>query len=313
MVEDVLDQHPLRVLVGPTASGKTSLALELAERAGAELVSLDSMLVYRGMDVGTAKPAPEELARVRHHLVDIASPAERYDVQRYLQDAALALEDVYARGKRAIFVGGTGFYLAALLRGLFKGPPVDPELRARVEALAVELGPEALHEKLAAIDAESAERLHPNDVRRVVRALEVYEQTGRTLADWQEEWGGEPGDRARSARLVGLRLETAELDRRIRARTEVMLSGGWREEALSVREDPGFGPSAVQALGYEEVLAWADGELERNEALERIALRTRQFARRQRTWYRKFDITWLDPDGGASADEALQAFGWGAA
>lgn len=310
MSEDVLDREPLRVLVGPTASGKTALGLALAERAGAEILSLDSMLVYRGLDVGTAKPTAAERARVRHHLLDLVSPAERYDVQRYLADARAALADVYARGRRALFVGGTGFYLAALVRGLFEGPPVDAALRGRIEARAAAQGPGPLHAELAAVDPDSAERIHPNDVRRVIRGIEVFEQTGRPLSAWQREWGATPSPRVERARLVGLALETPELDRRIRLRTDAMLDAGWRDEARAVSAGEGFGPSARQALGYAEVLAWADGALTREAARERIALRTRQFARRQRTWYRKFPIRWLDPDDPAVVERALEALGW---
>ncbi len=293
---DVLDRVPLRALVGPTASGKTSLALELCRQSGAEVVSLDSMLVYRGLDIGTAKPTAAERAAVPHHLIDLVEPNERFDVQQFLAALRTALVDLERRGVPALLVGGTGFYLAAVLRGQFDGPPVDAELRKELEARAVELGPERLHEELAAVDPASAARLHPRDVRRVVRALEVQRQTGQPLSAWQQEWGGERSARERRARLVGLELGPDELDRRIRARTAAMLDAGWREEALAVRAGPGFGPTAVQALGYREVLAWADGALTRAEAEAAIALRTRQFARRQRTWYRKFALSEVPAD-----------------
>lgn len=305
-----LDERPLRALVGPTAAGKSALALELAERAGFEVLSLDSMLVYRGMDVGTAKPTPDQRARVPHHLIDLVPPSERFDVSRWLGAAREALADLSRRERRGLFVGGTGFYLAALLRGLFEGPPTDPALRARVEARAAELGPQALHAELRRVDPPSAERLHPNDLRRVVRALEVLEQTGRPLSSWQAEWAGEGGPREARARVVGLELAPAQLAARIRARTVAMLDGGWREEALALREGESFGPSAVQALGYAEVLAWADGELTREQALERIVQRTRRFARRQLTWYRKFDVTWIPADAPDRAERALEVLGW---
>jgi len=308
---DPLDREPLTLLVGATATGKTALALRVAEVAGAEILNLDSMLVYRGLDIGTAKPDAGERARVPHHGLDLVGADERYDVQRFLADTRAALEDVQGRGRRALFVGGTGFYLAALLRGLFEGPAHDPVLRERLELHAREVGAEALHAELSARDPLSAERLHANDERRVLRALEVLEQTGRTLSEWQTEWeAGSP--RLASARLVGLASEKATLDRRIAARTRAMLDAGWREEALRVREDPGFGPTAAQALGYREVLAWADGELERDEAEQTIALRTRQFARRQRTWYRKFDAHWVEagPPDDARVRATLGALGW---
>lgn len=307
---DPLDREPLSLLVGPTAAGKTALALELAERAGAEVLSLDSMLVYRGMDVGTAKPTREERARVRHHLVDLVEPSERFDVQRYLVAARAALDDVLRRGRRALFAGGTGFYLAAILRGLFEGPPVDPELRAALEERATAEGGAALHAELARRDPPSARRLHPNDARRLVRALEVLEQTGRPLSDWQREWRERPSRREARARIAGLALDPEELDARIARRTEAMLDAGWREEALAVRAGGGFGPSARQALGYAEVLAWADGDLSREEAAERIAARTRRFARRQATWYRKVAIEWI-PAGAPDRVERAQAIlGW---
>lgn len=306
----VLDRVPLRFLVGPTASGKTALALELCRRTGAEVVSLDSMLVYRGLDIGTAKPSAEERRRARHHLIDLVEPNERFDVQRYLAALCAALAELERRGVPALLVGGTGLYLAAVLRGLFAGPAVDLDLRRGLVSRAAEVGPVALHAELATVDPAAAERLHPNDVRRVVRALEVHAQTGRTLTDWQREWAAEPSPREQRARIVGLEVSVDELDRRIRARTSAMLDAGWRAEAERVRNGPGFGPSAIQALGYTEVLAWADGALTRAEAEAQIALRTRQFARRQRTWYRKFAVQWLPADGPDLTALALAALGY---
>lgn len=305
---DAFERAPLCCLIGPTAAGKTAFALEVAEAAGAEILSLDSMLVYRGMDVGTAKPSSDERSRIVHHMIDLVQPHERYDVQRYLTEACVVLDDVLRRGKRALFVGGTGFYLAALLRGLFDGPEVDPELRAALELRFDEQGPEALHAELARIDPTSAQRIHMNDRKRLVRALEVQQQTGRSLSDWQKQWG-QPSARESSARLVGLQLEREALDARINARCGQMLDAGWREEATRIRAGDGLGQSAAQALGYAEVLAWADGESTRAETEERIAQRTRRFARRQDTWYRKFPIKWLSATQ-ASVAEALNVFGW---
>lgn len=301
-------QGDLCAIVGPTAAGKSDLALEVAERAGAELVSLDSMQVYRGMDIGTAKPDEAMRARVPHHMLDLVTPDERYDVQRFLGDLAPVLAELAERGRRALFVGGTAFYLKALTHGLFEGPDVDPGLRARLEEEARELGPEALHARVAAVDPASAARLHPNDTRRLVRALEVHAQTGRALSDWQREWEGQGAGRPR--RLVGVGHTVPDLDARILARARVMLDAGWPEEAARVRERWGFGPTAIQALGYAEVLRMVDGELDREECAREIALRTRQFARKQRTWYRKFEeITWL-PSAGDRVGLALEALGW---
>lgn len=291
---DPLERRTLCFLVGPTAAGKSALALELAERAGAEILSLDSMLVYRGLDVGTAKPTAAERSRVPHHLLDLVEPSQRFTVQDYVAATRAALAEVEARGARAFFVGGTGLYLKVLTSGLFEGPAVDPELRRRLEARYDELGPRAAHGELLRVDPRSGARLHPNDKKRVVRALEVFEQTGRPLSEWQREWGAAS---SRRHRIVGLDLPVPELDRRIEARTHAMLDAGWPEEARRVRDRPGFGPTAAQALGYAEVLELVDGRIDRQECARRIALATRQFARRQRTWFRRFpSALWFDPE-----------------
>lgn len=305
-----LRNEPLRCLVGPTAAGKSRLALALAERYGVEIVSLDSMQVYARMDIGTAKPGVEERARVPHHMLDLVQPWERYDVQRYLRDLEPVQGDLDRRGRRALFVGGTGFYLMALTAGLFEGPPVDIELRRRIEARTREEGNPALHRELARIDPACAARIHVNDTKRLVRALEVYEQTGRPLSHWQKEWSsfalsGARGPSRRPRRIAGLDLAVSELDRRIGERTRAMLAAGWVEEALGIRALGGFGPSAIQALGYRDVLDLADGRVDRETCAARIALATRQFARRQRTWYRKFpDIAWFPAPEGPRATRA---------
>lgn len=314
--EDPLAGLPLCALVGPTAVGKSSLAQALCEEVGVELFSLDSMLVYRGMDVGTAKPGASEQALVPHRLIDLVDPPQRYDVTRYLRDVRAAALQLAARGARALFVGGSAFYLKALLEGLFEGPPVDPVLRNALEERARERGNAELFGRLEEIDPRSAARIHVNDTKRLVRALEVFEQTGRTLSDWQREWGWY-GERrpARVQHLVGLELPVEELDERIARRTAAMLDAGWAEEARAIRDGGGFGPTSIQALGYREVLEHLDGRLERAECAQRIRLRTRQFARRQRTWYRKFDeIEWRRPPVGdpssAELRELARCFGW---
>lgn len=303
---DPLAGFDFQGVVGPTASGKSALALALAERHGFELVSLDSMQVYRGMDVGTAKPSAEERARVRHHMLDLVEPSERYDVQRFLRDLEAVLVEMRSRNARPLFVGGTGFYLKVLLAGLFEGPDVDPALRASLEADARERGSPALHAELVALDPDSARRLHPNDAKRVIRALEVLRQTGRKLSDWQREWSA-PSPRAERARLVGLGWPVDVLDARIAERTRAMLAAGWPDEAARVRATCGFGPTAVQALGYREALAVHDGAIDADRAAREIAAATRQFARRQRTWYRHFSITWLPTTARERAEGGLVA------
>ena len=308
--DDPLERAPLCALVGPTACGKTALALEACERVGAEVLSMDSMLVYRGLDVGTAKPSPEELARVPHHLIDLVEVGEVFDASRWLAAARDAVDDCLRRGRRPLFVGGTGFYLAALLKGLFEGPPPDPAIREPLEQRGRE-DPEGLHQELQEVDPESAERLHVNDVRRVVRALEVLQQTGRALSSWQDQWAAPPA-RAQRARLVGIEVSTEQLDQRIRQRAARMLEDGWVAEAERARTH-GLARGAAQALGYAEVLDLADGVIDEGQALDAIALRTRQFARRQRTWYRKFSIEWLPAGAPELLATALAHWGWSAA
>lgn len=306
----LLDGLEAACLIGPTATGKSALALAIAERTGAEIVSLDSMQVYLGMDIGTAKPSAEERARVPHHMLDLVLPSERYDVRRYLDDLGPVVDDLRSRSGRALFVGGTGFYLKALLHGLFEGPPVDLELRARIEARVRERGNEHEHEDLARADPRSALRIHPHDTKRLVRALEVLEQTGRPLSEWQREWGwhGE-GEPPASVPILGLDAPGAELDRRIETRARGMVDRGLAEEAERIRVGCGFGPSAAQALGYAEALALADARIDREACIAAISQRTRRFARRQRTWYRKFEsATWLGPQ--AEPERALEALGW---
>ncbi len=314
---DPLEGRDLFAIVGPTATGKSALGLAVAERAGAEIVSLDSMLVYRGMDVGTAKPTTEERARVPHHLVDVVDPPERYDVQRFLVDVRARLEQL-PKERRVLFVGGTAFFLKVLLDGLFDGPPVDLELRQRLQARLAEEGGGRLHAELERVDPRSAARIHANDSKRLIRALEVFEQTGKCLSEWQQEWGwhgaAKPA-RPREQRLVALDVLTDDLDERIRRRVRTMLENGWIEEVARIHCTCGFGPTSIQALGYAQVLDLVESRITREQAEEMIAVRTRQFARRQRTWYRKFEgMSWVQLTARGFGDhhvtDILRGFGW---
>lgn len=302
--ESPLDRVQLRFLVGPTGSGKSGLGVELARRAAGrgarvEIIALDSMTVYRGLDIGTAKPAASERGGIPHHLVDVADPTARFDLQAYVTLVEEALTGMEERGAAPLFVGGTGLYLAALVRGLFQGPPIDRALRERLEAEAASGGLEQQRERLRAVDPEAFERIHVGDARRTIRALEVHEQTGVPLSEHQRQWsaqrGGDRGAREIRSRIAGLELPTEVLDMRIRERTSQMLDAGWPEEAMALADAGALGPSAGQALGYSTAAALGRGELERDAALDEIALRTRQFARRQRTWFRKFDVARIDP------------------
>jgi tRNA dimethylallyltransferase len=306
------------ILTGPTACGKTALALEVAGRIGAEIVALDSMTVYRGMDVGTAKPTPDERARVPHHLIDVLDPWESLTVAWWLERAADACREITARGKRPLFVGGTPFYLKALLHGLFEGPPVDPELRRSLEAEAERGGRTALHARLAAVDPKTAARLHPNDVRRVVRALEVHTLTGKPISGWQQTWdtpafADSPEAAPPPVRIpaVVLELPREVLYERINRRVDAMLEAGWLEEVRRLRALPRpLSREARQALGYRELLAHLDGSgPEWAETVELIRTHTRQFAKRQLTWFRHLpQLVPVPADAADRTERVLQTF-----
>jgi tRNA dimethylallyltransferase len=296
MLPTPADFADARILTGPTGSGKSSLALELAERLNAEIVCMDSMTLYRGMDIGTAKPTAAEQARVPHHLLDVLDPWESGSVAWWLERAAEACRLIRGRNRCPLFVGGTPFYLKALRCGLFEAPPVDPAVRQKLEAEAGRLGNEAFHRRLADVDPTAAARLHPNDVRRVVRALEVYESTGRPISDMQQTWDAPPD--------VGLRIACVYLDwprdelyRRIDARVSAMLASGWVEEIDRLRRLPRpLSKEAAAALGYRELLSHPAGVRVSDEVVESIRLRTRQFAKRQLTWFRNLpNCTPIDP------------------
>ncbi|MBW3541862.1 MAG: tRNA (adenosine(37)-N6)-dimethylallyltransferase MiaA [Planctomycetes bacterium] len=273
-------------LAGPTACGKTAAGVVLAERLGAEIVALDSMSLYRGMDIGTAKPSVEERRRVRHHLVDVLEPHQDFSVAEYLAAAQEACLDITRRGRTPLFVGGTGLYLRGVLRGVFRGPSANWELRRRLEADARELGADELHRRLIAVDPRAARSLHPHDTRRVIRALEVYELTGRPLSE-QQEHGPRPVAQ-RPEHVYWLYPPRKWLYSRIDRRVERMVAEGLVEETrrlLAALQAPGR--TARQALGYREIIDWLEGRIESlAAAVELIQRRTRQFAKRQHTWFR---------------------------
>jgi tRNA dimethylallyltransferase len=278
------------VLTGPTGCGKTRLALDLADRLGAEIVSMDSMALYRDMDVGTAKPTPEERRRVPHHLIDVLDPWESASVAWWLGRAAACCREIEARGRRVLIVGGTPLYLKALLRGLFDGPPGDETLRRRLTAEAEEIGRSALHSRLVAVDPTTAARLHPNDVRRVVRALEVWELTGKPMSAWQTQWSTENSalsTQHSALRCLCLDLPREQLYAHIDARVRQMFAAGLVEEVRALRNvGHPLSREASQALGYKETFAFLDGQTTLEETIVRIQTRTRQFAKRQLTWFR---------------------------
>jgi tRNA dimethylallyltransferase len=277
------------ILTGPTASGKTALALELAPLLNAEIIAMDSMTLYRGMDIGTAKPTSAERSAVPHYLIDVLDPWESGNVAWWLKEAARRCREIESRGKQALFVGGTPFYLKALLQGLFDSPPADPELRRRLESEAEAIGVEALHGKLAAIDPVSARRLHANDVRRVVRALEVWHLTGKPLSDWQQQgwWEVQQEPPQSSKCCLAIDIPREELYSRINRRVEAMIADGWIDEVQRLRQLPQpLSKEASQALGYREIGDFLDGKRTLPETIAEIQMRSRQFAKRQLTWFR---------------------------
>lgn len=271
-------------LTGPTASGKTATSLALAERLGAEIISMDSMAVYRGLDIGTAKPDGAEQQRVPHHLIDVLEPEEDFSLAEYLNRASSIAADILARGREVLFVGGTPLYLKGLLRGIFEGPPADWEFRTRLSEAAASAGPKYLHEELAKVDPQAAQKLHPNDQRRLIRALEVYEQTGTPISVWQQQF--EIATPREECRVFRLDWPREQLKQRINQRVDAMLAAGWIAEVEGLlAAGKQLGRTARQAVGYCEILEHLHGTLDRASLAERIQIRTHQFAKRQHTWF----------------------------
>ncbi|MFQ3592342.1 MAG: tRNA (adenosine(37)-N6)-dimethylallyltransferase MiaA [Gemmataceae bacterium] len=271
------------ILTGPTGSGKSALALAHAPRLNAEIVCMDSMTLYRGMDIGTAKPSAADRAAVPHHLVDVLDPSESASVAWWLTRAAQAVADIEARGKQALLVGGTALYLKAVLHGLMEAPSADEALRQQLEQEAALHGVEVLHGRLARVDPQAAQRIHPNNIRRVIRALEVYQLTGQPLSHLQSQWNRPILD---EGRILCLTLPRETLYARINARVDAMIAAGLLDEVRRLRERP-ISREASQALGYKELFAYLDGKVSLEVAIEQIRTRSRQFAKRQLTWFRQ--------------------------
>lgn len=289
----VVNAHPddLLVVVGPTATGKTTLAVALADRLGGEVISADSVQIYRGFDIGSGKPTDAELALAPHHLVSAIAPMDPIDAGAWATAAASAIDDVRSRGRLPIVCGGTFLWVKALLFGLAKTPAASPSVRAMHREIAEREGRAALHVRLAACDPESAARLHPNDFVRVSRALEVSELTGKPMSAWQREHGF--ATPIRRAQLVALSADSAEHDKRIRARVDRWLSQGWIEEVESLLER-GYGAArAMGSVGYAQVRATVGGTLPREELGDAVVRATRVFARRQRTWLAHGQVTFI--------------------
>lgn len=297
-------------LVGPTAVGKTKAAVAVCKALGGEVLSMDSMQVYKGMDIGTAKPSEAERGGVAHHLLDIVSPAEAFSVSQYRDMAQAVIEDIRARGRIPVLVGGTGLYLDALTRPMKMAvADEDNALRQRLKALAQTAeGRRTLHAQLALVDPESAERLHENDVRRVVRALEVYESTGKTMSEHRRE--DEEGEGLYTPLIYALTLPRETLYARINKRVNTMCAAGLVQEVQGLL-DAGMMPErdgALQAIGYKEIVRALCGETSLEDAIEQIKMNSRRYAKRQLTWFRRDTrVRWLDISEYADFDAAVGA------
>lgn len=298
----------LPAIVGPTAAGKTAVSLSVAETLGAEIVNCDSRQVYRGMDVGTAKPTASERARIPHRGLDLVEPAEPFTAADYGRAARRSVAACFERGVWPLVVGGSGLYLRALDEGLFPGPPADKALRDRLRAEAESLGSPALHARLAEVDPEAAHAIHPHDQVRIVRALEVFEQTGEPISRLQRQ--APPGPFRLVA--VGLARPPQALAGRISSRVEAMLAAGLEEEVRALLA-AGLDPStpALQGIGYRQMVEHVEGACSLEEAKEAIVRETRRYAKRQMTWFRKLSgIEWVEAGDEVEADAAkvLAAF-----
>lgn len=306
------DRRPLAVaLMGPTASGKTALAVQWAQRLGGEIVSVDSALVYRRMDIGSAKPDAATLAQAPHHLLDLREPWQTYSAAEFATDARAAMDALIARGKLPILAGGTGLYFQALLEGLAPMPEADPELRARIAADAQERGWASLHGELARVDPVAAARIHAADPQRIVRALEVWQLTGAPISHWQAQ--------ARAVRLpyrvlklVIAPAQRALLHTRIAQRFDAMLAAGFLDEMRPLHADHRLHPQlpAMRAVGYRQGWAYLDGHIDLVQFREQAIAATRQLAKRQLTWLRgELDARWFDPErDGVALDAAISRF-----
>lgn len=306
------------VIVGPTASGKTRMAVELAQRHNGEVISADSMQIYRTMDIGTAKPTKEEMGGVPHHMIDVADPEEDFSVARYVEMAARCVDDVLERGKLPIVAGGTGLYIDSLLSGRTFAPfSPDSALRGELERELEEKGGQAMLEALAQVDPEAAQRLHPNDHKRIIRALEVYRSTGKTITQHNRETQAIPP--RYNALTIGLAFQDRQaMWRRIDQRVDEMVAAGLEDEVRRLLTS-GISPkcTAMQAIGYKEFTQALSGEMTWQEAADVVKLRSRQYAKRQLTWFGRNPNTrwvrWDDPpefeQGRRASTEYMEEFG----
>ena len=299
MIDDI------HVLVGPTAVGKKEVGLPLARELGADVCFMDSIKVYRGLEIGAARPDPDALHGLHAYLAGVCDPDESFSVGRYLDQAADAVREIRARGRRPLFLGGTPLYLQGLLRGFFRGPPADPALRERLSTEAEEHGVESLHARLSAVDPVAAARIQPRDFKRICRALEVHQLCGRPLSELQESETRRVVDGR--FRVAGLTCEPSLLHRRQELRVDRMLERGLVDEVRRLRAAGRLRGEAALAIGYREVADHLDGRCSLDEARDAIVVATRQLHRKQRKWFRRFpEIRWVERTERDTAEELIR-------
>lgn len=284
----------MTLILGVTAGGKGALALKLAEETGAHIISIDSMKVYKRMDIGTAKPSAEARRRVPYHLIDVVEPSESFSVADFLKLANSTISRLKKQQFPIVAVGGTALYIKALLYGLFEGPGTNQSLRRKLLKEAESQGLQSLYNQLVAIDPQAAERIHPNDSKRIVRALEVYQLTGKPISQFQNQFDADPP--ISDWKIIGLAREKTDANSRINKRVKKMIEAGLVEEVKSLlAEENPLSPQAACAIGYAEIIRHLKGEIPLEEAVELIKKNTRRFAKSQRTWFRTFkNVHWLD-------------------
>ncbi|MBT2654461.1 tRNA (adenosine(37)-N6)-dimethylallyltransferase MiaA [Bacillus sp. ISL-18] len=283
----------LIVIIGPTAVGKTNLSIEMAKRYDGEIISGDSMQIYRGMDIGTAKITEEEMQGIPHHLIDIKEPEENFSVAEFQLLVRAKINEIAKRGKLPIIVGGTGLYIQSVIYDYqFSDVPGDEAFRLKLEERAKQIGNEALYKELQAIDPDSAAQIHPNNVRRVIRALEIFHLTGKTMKDFQKK---QQPDLMYETALVGLSMEREKLYERINRRVDIMVEQGLLDEVKSLYNQGLRNCQSIQAIGYKEIYDYLDGSVTWEEAVEQLKQNSRRYAKRQLTWFRnKMDVQWFD-------------------
>jgi len=302
------------LILGTTASGKGRLAFDLAETLGAEILSIDSMKVYRRMDIGTAKPPKEARQRIKYHLIDIVEPSAPFSVAAFLDTALGVIEQIKSRNKPVIAVGGTALYIKALLYGLFEGPGTNEQIRNELRMRAEIEGLSGLYQELTEVDPVAAQKIHQNDAKRIIRALEVYQITGKPISSFQKQWIQDRGQKTEDRRqkkhnwsIIGLRREKTEENKRINARVKKMIADGFVDEVKSLlAEEKPLSKQASCAIGYAEIIEYLSGRKTLEDAIELMKKNTRRLAKGQRTWFKTFkNVHWLDIEPEESPEKIL--------